>query len=134
MASDILVIAETKLRTEDIDDNIELKDFDVVQRIKGMVMYKKMSMPPFDVQVTEASNHQIMSCDLPCGRVSFVYINPKIQAAERKELIQSIKSMPNFLALIGDLNIRRDLAMSSHHDLDQMCIELGEPWQRYNAT
>ena len=86
LASDILVIAESKLPV-DSSDNIELPDFIINQRVQGMVMYTKKSLPAFDVQVFEMPMYQIIACNLTCGTVCFAYVNPKINAADRKQFI-----------------------------------------------
>ena len=55
--------------------------------------------------------HLIIVCDLECGHVCFVYIHPQISSAVRNmffELFGYLSAKPNFLSIIGDLNIRSD--------------------------
>ena len=124
LASDILVIAETMLPENTSDDDIRLNDFDLVQRVHGMVMYKKTSMSAFDVHIVETPMYQIMTCDLPFGVVSFTYIHPTINAADRTDFFNHVKSISSFVALIGDLNIPWDQTMKTNRSFYETCNEL----------
>ena len=99
MSSDITCIAETKLRLEiDLDRDVSLKDFDVVQRIDnghgmkymGIIMYRRKSIKAFPVQIRDQQFYQSVICHLPCGIVCFLYIHPQITSAARTDLIENL--------------------------------------------
>ena len=132
MSSDIMCIAETKLRREeDLNEDVSLKDFDVVQRIDnvhgmksmGMVLYKRKSIELFPVQIRDNALYQGVVCHLSYGIVCFVYIHPKITSAGRTDLIDyfsQFSAQEKFISLIGDLNIRSEMGMDPQVTLTNM--------------
>ena len=79
MSSDIICIAETKIRSED-DINVDLKDFEIVYRMDnahqqksmGMIIYRRNSMPAFQIEMFQSASYQTVLCGIVC----FVCINP----------------------------------------------------------
>lgn len=124
LASHILVIAESKLPADSSNEDIELDNFVIVLKLQGMVLYRKQSLPEFNVDTLEMPLYPIVACHLPFGTICFAYVHPKITAAFRKEFIQTLKSVPGFVAVIGDLNIRRERGMKTNHTLTDVCEEL----------
>ena len=119
MSSDIICIAETKIAGED-DINVDLKDFDIVYCIDnehqdksmGMIIYKRKSMPTFQIEMLQTASYQTMVCYLPCGIVWFVYINPHKNSFQQTDLINKISEYSKndqLLSVIGDLNITSEM-------------------------
>ena len=132
MSSDIMCLAETKLRREeDVNEDVSLKDFDVVQRIDnvhgmksmGMVLYKRKSIELFPVQICDNALYQDVVCHLSYGIVCFVYVHPEITSAGRTDLIDyfsQFSAQERFISLIGDLNIRSEIGIDPKVTLTNM--------------
>merc|ERR1712002_63668 len=118
MSSDIICIAETKLcQRQNID--ISLNDFDIADQMDnrqgeksmGLIIYKRKSMERFDISSTNDSSYQCVVCDLSCGIVCYIYLNPKIKRAKLADIMDMLthySQKENFLGIIGDLNIRSE--------------------------
>ena len=135
MSSDIICIAETKLcQGENID--ISLNDFDIVDRMDndqgkksmGMIIYKRKTIEYCDVIGINNPDYQCFVCRISCGTVCFIYINPKINIAKLDELMNILTNFSyqeNFLALIGDLNIRSEIGIDTSTKLMEIFQKLG---------
>merc|ERR1711889_30647 len=135
MSSDIICIAETKLcQGENID--ISLNDFDIVTQMDnqqgnksmGMIIYKRKSMEDFDTLSINNPLYQCVVCRLSCGIVCYKYLNPKIKIAKLDEIMNMLTPFSkeeNFLAVIGDLNIRSELGIDTSTKLMDIFKKLG---------
>merc|ERR1712240_969684 len=123
MSSDIICIAETKLcQGQNID--ISLNDFDIVDQMDnqqgkksmGMIIYKRKSIEYFDILSINNPYYQCVVCRLSCGIVCYIYLNPKINIAKLDEIMNMLTNYSkeeNFLAVIGDLNIRSEFGIDT---------------------
>merc|ERR1711889_16535 len=135
MSSDIICIAETKLcQGENID--VSLKDFNIVTQMDnqqgkksmGMIIYKRKSMEDFDTLSINNPLYQCVVCRLSCGIVCYKYLNPKIKIAKLDEIMNMLTPFSkeeNFLAVIGDLNIRSELGIDTSTKLMDIFKKLG---------
>merc|ERR1712240_563091 len=135
MSSDIICIAETKLcQGQNID--ISLNDFDIVTQMDnqqgkksmGMIIYKRKSMEYFDILSINNPYYQCVVCCLSCGIVCYIYLNPKIHRAKLAEIMNMLtpySKEENFLAVIGDLNIRSEFGIDTSTKLMDIFQKLG---------
>ena len=135
MSSDIICIAETKLCLgENID--ISLNDFDIVTQMDnqqgkksmGMIIYKRKSMEDFDTLSINNPDYQCVVCRPSCGIVCYIYLNPKINIAKLDEIMNILTNFSyeeNFLAVIGDLNIRSEFGIDTSTKLMDIFKKLG---------
>merc|ERR1719167_170339 len=127
MSSDIICIAETKIcQRQNID--ISLNDFDIAYQMDnlegkksmGLIIYKRKSMEHFYISgYYNDSDHQCAVCELSCGIVCFIYINPKIKRAKLAHIMEI------FLGVIGDLNIRSEIGQDTSTELLDIFQKLG---------
>merc|ERR1711895_358830 len=134
ISSDIICIAETKLCPgENID--VSLNDFDIVDKMDnqqgkksmGMIIYKRKTIEYCDVIAFNNPDYQCFVCRISCGTVCFIYINPKINIAKLDELMNILTNFSyqeNFLALIGDLNIRSEIGLDTSTKLMEIFQKL----------
>jgi hypothetical protein len=135
MSSDIICIAETKLcQGENID--ISLNDFDIVTRMDneqgkksmGMIIYKRKTIEYCDVISINNPYYQCFVCRISCGIVCYIYLNPKINIAKLDEIMNILTNFSyeeNFLAVIGDLNIRSEFGIDTSTKLMDIFKKLG---------
>jgi len=136
MSSDIICIAETKLcQGQNID--ISLNDFDIVDQMDnrqgkksmGLIIYKRKSMEHFDISgYYNDSDYQCAVCELSCGIVCYIYLNPKIKRAKLADIMNMLtpySKEENFLAVIGDLNIRSEFGIDTSTKLMDIFKKLG---------
>merc|ERR1712089_18447 len=135
MSSDIICIAETKLcRGQNID--VSLKDFDIVNQMDnqegkksmGMIIYKRKSMESFTMSSINDTYYQCVVCRLPIGIVCYIYLNPKINIAQLDEIMELLAILAckeNFVAVIGNFNIRTEFGMDTSKKLMDIFQKLG---------
>merc|ERR1712002_1046788 len=135
MSSDVICIAETKIcQRQNID--ISLNDFDIAYQMDnlegkksmGLIIYKRKSMEHFDISSTNDSDYQCAVCDLSCGIVCYIYLNPKIKRAKLADIMDMLthySQKENFLGVIGDLNIRSEFGIDTSTKLMDIFQKLG---------
>merc|ERR1712240_570749 len=113
MSSDIICIAETKIcQRQNID--ISLNDFDIAYQMDnlegkksmGLIIYKRKSMERFHILGDNDSDYHCAVCQLSCGIVCFIYLNPKIKRpklAHIMEILTYYSQKENFLGVIGEI-------------------------------
>merc|ERR1711873_196993 len=126
MSSDVICIAETKIcQRQNID--ISLNDFDIGYQMDNLE--GKKSMEHFYISgYYNDSDYQCAVCELSCGIVCFIYINPKIKRAKLAhimEILTHYSQKENFLGVIGDLNIRSEFALDTSTKLLDIFQKLG---------
>ena len=74
------------------------------------------------------SDYQCAVCELSCGIVCFIYINPKIKRARLAHIMEILtyySKKENFLGVIGDLNIRSEIGQDTSTELLDIFQQLG---------
>ena len=73
-------------------------------------------------------DYQCVVCRLSCGIVCYIYLNPKIKRAKLAEIMNMLthySKEENFLAVIGDLNIRSEFGIDTSTKLMDIFQKLG---------
>merc|ERR1712082_54792 len=98
------------------------------KKVMGMIIYKRKSMEDFDTLSINNPDYQCVVCHPSCGIVCYIYLNPKIKRAKLAEIMNMLtpySKEENFLAVIGDLNIRSEFGIDTSTELMDIFQKLG---------
>ena len=85
-------------------------------------------MEDFDTLSINNPDYQCVVCRPSCGIVCYIYLNPKIKSAKLAEIMNMLtpySKEENFLAVIGDLNIRSEFGIDTSTKLMDIFQKLG---------
>merc|ERR1712082_330011 len=85
-------------------------------------------MERFDISGDNDSDYQCAVCELSCGIVCFIYINPNIKRAKLAHIMEILtyySQKENFLGVIGNLNIRSEIGQDTSTELLDIFQKLG---------
>merc|ERR1712240_23678 len=134
MSSDIICIAETKIcQRQNID--ISLNDFDIAyqmgnlqgEKSMGLIIYKRKSMEHFEIlSGYNDSDYQCAVCELSCGIVCYIYLNPKIKRAKLAHIMDIFQKL-------GVKSVFKSVTHNLGSQLDYVLMKNDIPSNKYLA-